>query len=101
MFLRQEKEQYPHNTVDAAKATVCTGRSSGKELNYPDFLFHLVDLFFQRSNLGLTSSIQAEGIFRITAENSQEEQVRAQLNSGFVPDDIDVHCLAGLIKVRC
>nr|CAD1824731.1 unnamed protein product [Ananas comosus var. bracteatus] len=39
-----------------------------------------------------------EGIFRITAENSQEEYVREQLNSGVVPDGIDVHCLAGLIK---
>lgn len=44
--------------------------------------------------------MQAEGIFRINAENSQEEYVRDQLNSGVVPDGIDVHCLAGLIKVR-
>jgi hypothetical protein len=43
---------------------------------------------------------QAEGIFRITPENSQEEHVREQLNSGIVPDDIDVHCLASLIKVN-
>ena len=42
---------------------------------------------------------KAEGIFRINAENSQEEFVRDQLNSGIVPDGIDVHCLAGLIKV--
>jgi len=42
---------------------------------------------------------QAEGIFRINAENSQEEFVRDQLNSGIVPDGIEVHCLAGLIKV--
>lgn len=42
---------------------------------------------------------QAEGIFRITPENSQEEHVREQLNGGIVPDDIDVHCLASLIKV--
>uniref|UniRef100_A0A0A0KEE5 Rho-GAP domain-containing protein n=1 Tax=Cucumis sativus TaxID=3659 RepID=A0A0A0KEE5_CUCSA len=42
--------------------------------------------------------LQAEGIFRINAENSQEEYVRDQLNQGVVPDDIDVHCLAGLIK---
>jgi hypothetical protein len=44
--------------------------------------------------------MQAEGIFRITPENSQEEHVREQLNRGVVPDDIDVHCLASLIKVR-
>ncbi|CAH9071639.1 unnamed protein product [Cuscuta epithymum] len=42
--------------------------------------------------------LQAEGIFRITAENGQEELVREQLNNGVVPHDIDVHCLAGLIK---
>lgn len=43
--------------------------------------------------------MQAEGIFRINAENGQEEFVREQLNRGIVPDGIDVHCLAGLIKV--
>lgn len=42
--------------------------------------------------------LQAEGIFRINPENSQEEHVRDQLNRGNVPADIDVHCLAGLIK---
>lgn len=42
--------------------------------------------------------LQAEGIFRINAENSQEEYVRDQLNRGIVPEGIDVHCLAGLIK---
>ncbi|KAF9676364.1 hypothetical protein SADUNF_Sadunf09G0130900 [Salix dunnii] len=42
--------------------------------------------------------IQAEGIFRIAAENSQEEYVREQLNGGVVPEGVDVHCLAGLIK---
>lgn len=42
--------------------------------------------------------LQAEGIFRINPENSQEEHVRDQLNKGIVPNDIDVHCLAGLIK---
>ncbi|KAK1299702.1 hypothetical protein QJS10_CPB13g01561 [Acorus calamus] len=42
--------------------------------------------------------MQAEGIFRINAENSQEEIVRDQLNNGVVPDGIDVHCMAGLIK---
>ncbi|KAK8650698.1 hypothetical protein V6N13_140325 [Hibiscus sabdariffa] len=40
----------------------------------------------------------AEGIFRINPENSQEELVRDQLNRGILPHDIDVHCLAGLIK---
>ena len=43
--------------------------------------------------------LKAEGIFRINAENSQEESVRNQLNKGIVPEGIDVHCSAGLIKV--
>ncbi|MFS8014446.1 putative Rho GTPase activation protein [Helianthus anomalus] len=42
--------------------------------------------------------LHAEGIFRINPENSHEEHVRAQLNRGMVPEDIEVHCLAGLIK---
>ncbi|KAE8657790.1 Rho GTPase-activating protein 4 [Hibiscus syriacus] len=37
-------------------------------------------------------------IFRVNAENSHEEYVREQLNKGVIPDGIDVHCLAGLIK---
>ncbi|KAK1697855.1 hypothetical protein QYE76_014552 [Lolium multiflorum] len=44
-------------------------------------------------------SADTEGIFHINAENSQEEFVRDQLNSGTVPDGIDVHSLAGLIKM--
>jgi len=43
-------------------------------------------------------NFQAEGIFRINPENTEEEHLREQLNKGVVPDDIDVHCLAGLIK---
>lgn len=57
---------------------------------------------FNRNSLSLSLWIlyvQAEGIFRINAENGQEEYVRNQLNTGIVPQGIDVHCLAGLIKV--
>ncbi|KAI7734972.1 hypothetical protein M8C21_020762, partial [Ambrosia artemisiifolia] len=42
--------------------------------------------------------LQVEGIFRINGENGQEEYIRKQLNKGFVPHGVDVHCLAGLIK---
>ncbi|KAI4310557.1 hypothetical protein MLD38_035527 [Melastoma candidum] len=42
--------------------------------------------------------LQAEGIFRITADTGQEEHVRDQLNRGVVPEGVDMHCLAGLIK---
>ncbi|CAL1367201.1 unnamed protein product [Linum trigynum] len=54
-------------------------------------------LLMQRHLYGL-GGLQAEGIFRINAENSQEEYVRDQLNGGVVPEGVDVHCLAGLIK---
>ncbi|KAL0460045.1 UNVERIFIED_CONTAM: Rho GTPase-activating protein 1 [Sesamum latifolium] len=54
-------------------------------------------LLLQR-HLYAQGGLQAEGIFRITAGNSQEEYVRDQLNRGVVPEGIDVHCLAGLIK---
>lgn len=47
----------------------------------------------------LALPIQAEGIFRINGENEREECIREHLNIGVIPDDIDVHCLAGVIKV--
>nr|CAB3459416.1 unnamed protein product [Digitaria exilis] len=56
-------------------------------------------LLMMQRRLYEQGGLQAEGIFRINAENSQEEFVRDQLNSGIVPDGIDVHCLAGLIKM--
>lgn len=55
-------------------------------------------LLLMQKNLYALGGLQAEGIFRIAAENSQEEYVREQLNGGVVPEGIDVHCLAGLIK---
>ncbi|KAJ4779053.1 Rho GTPase-activating protein gacA [Rhynchospora pubera] len=55
-------------------------------------------LLLMQEKLYAQGGLKAEGIFRINPENSQEEHVRAQLNRGIVPDDMDVHCLAGLIK---
>ncbi|XP_076888541.1 rho GTPase-activating protein 5-like [Bidens hawaiensis] len=55
-------------------------------------------LLVMQRRLYAGGGLQAEGIFRINAENSQEEEVRKQLNKGSVPHGIDVHCLAGLIK---
>ncbi|KAF7805717.1 rho GTPase-activating protein 5-like [Senna tora] len=55
-------------------------------------------LLLMQKRLYAAGGLQAEGIFRINAENSQEEYVRDQLNRGEVPEGIDVHCLAGLIK---
>ncbi|KAG5239343.1 hypothetical protein OIU76_015761 [Salix suchowensis] len=55
-------------------------------------------LMLMQRRLYAQGGLQAEGIFRIAAENSQEEYVREQLNGGVVPEGVDVHCLAGLIK---
>ncbi|OIW09344.1 hypothetical protein TanjilG_01315 [Lupinus angustifolius] len=55
-------------------------------------------LLLMQTHLYAQEGLQAEGIFRINADNSHEEYVRDQLNLGSVPDGIDVHCLAGQIK---
>ncbi|KAK4791629.1 hypothetical protein SAY86_032042 [Trapa natans] len=55
-------------------------------------------LLLMQQRLYEEDGLQAEGIFRVNAENGQEEPVRNQLNRGVVPEGIDVHCLAGLIK---
>ncbi|XP_076883676.1 rho GTPase-activating protein 2-like [Bidens hawaiensis] len=55
-------------------------------------------LLLMQQRLYAQGGLKAEGIFRINAENSKEEEVRDQLNRGTVPEDIEVHCLAGLIK---
>ncbi|GMI66743.1 ROP guanosine triphosphatase (GTPase)-activating protein 3 [Hibiscus trionum] len=55
-------------------------------------------LLMMQKSLYAEGGLKAEGIFRINAENSQEEYVRDKLNKGVVPRGIDVHCLAGLIK---
>ncbi|ONK73032.1 uncharacterized protein A4U43_C04F26420 [Asparagus officinalis] len=55
-------------------------------------------LLSMQKNLYSQGGLQAEGVFRINAENSQEACVREQLSTGVVPEGIDSHCLAGLIK---
>ncbi|KAL7137354.1 hypothetical protein ABFS83_10G085500 [Erythranthe nasuta] len=55
-------------------------------------------LLMMQRRLYSQGGLQYEGIFRINPENGQEEYAREQLNNGLIPDDIDVHCLAGLIK---
>ncbi|KAK8663097.1 hypothetical protein V6N13_024978 [Hibiscus sabdariffa] len=72
------------------------------EIGLPTNVKHVSHVTFDRFHgfLGLPVEFEpeAEGIFRINAENSHEEYVREQLNRGIIPDGIDVHCLAGLIK---
>ncbi|KAK4407070.1 Rho GTPase-activating protein 2 [Sesamum angolense] len=55
-------------------------------------------LLLMQERLYSQDGLKSEGIFRINPENGQEEHVRDQLNRGIVPEDIDVHCLAGLMK---
>ncbi|KAJ1395542.1 Rho GTPase-activating protein domain [Sesbania bispinosa] len=55
-------------------------------------------LLLMQRHLYAQGGLQVEGIFRINADNTQEEHVRDQLNLGLIPEGIDVHCLAGLIK---
>lgn len=55
-------------------------------------------LLMMQRRLYSQRGLESEGIFRINPENGQEEYVREQLNNGLIPDNIDVHCLAGLIK---
>ncbi|PIN13410.1 hypothetical protein CDL12_13968 [Handroanthus impetiginosus] len=55
-------------------------------------------LLLMQDKLYAQGGLKAEGIFRINPENDHEEHVREELSRGIVPEDIDVHCLAGLIK---
>ncbi|GAV79068.1 RhoGAP domain-containing protein/PBD domain-containing protein [Cephalotus follicularis] len=74
----------------SAKSMQCSYDSKGNSV--PTILLLMQERLYSQDGL------KAEGIFRINPENSQEEHVRDQLNRGIVPDNIDVHCLAGLIK---
>ncbi|MCL7045858.1 hypothetical protein MKW94_001779 [Papaver nudicaule] len=74
----------------SAESMQCTLDSKGNSV--PTILMLMQERLYSQGGL------KAEGIFRINPENSQEEHVRDQLNRGIVPDNIDVHCLAGLIK---
>ncbi|KAH7517146.1 hypothetical protein FEM48_Zijuj09G0031400 [Ziziphus jujuba var. spinosa] len=74
----------------SAESMQCSYDSKGNSV--PTILLLMQERLYSQGGL------KKEGIFRINPENSQEEHVRDQLNRGIVPDDIDVHCLAGLIK---
>ncbi|KAL6842045.1 hypothetical protein ACP4OV_028024 [Aristida adscensionis] len=74
----------------SAESMQCT--YDGKGNSVPTILLLMQERLYAQGGL------KAEGIFRINPENDQEEQVRDQLNKGVVPEDIDVHCLASLIK---
>ncbi|KAL1562197.1 Rho GTPase-activating protein 3 [Salvia divinorum] len=74
----------------SAESMQCSFDQRGNSI--PTILLMMQSMLYEQGGL------QAEGIFRINADNNQEESVRQQLNKGVVPHGIDVHCLSGLIK---
>ncbi|KAJ0857600.1 putative Rho GTPase activation protein [Helianthus annuus] len=83
----------------SASATVFGVSTESMQLSYDSRGNSIpVIIMLMQQCLYSQGGLQAEGIFRINADNNQEEHLRNQLNSGVVPDGIDVHCLAGLIK---
>lgn len=74
----------------SAESMQCSYDSRGNSV--PTILLRMQERLYSQGGL------KSEGIFRINPENSKEEHVRDQVNRGIVPKDIEVHCLAGLIK---
>ncbi|KAI3688101.1 hypothetical protein L1987_81809 [Smallanthus sonchifolius] len=94
-----EFEHQLSRRAPSASATVFGVSTESMQLSY-DSRGNIIPVIIMLMQQYLYSQggLQAEGIFRINADNNQEEHLRNQLNSGVVPDGIDVHCLAGLIK---
>ncbi|KAK1394424.1 Rho GTPase-activating protein 1 [Heracleum sosnowskyi] len=94
-----EFEPQVPSTAPSASTTVFGVSTQSMQLSY-DHRGNSVPtiLLLMQQRLYDQGGLQAEGIFRINADNGQEEFVRNQLNAGVVPVGIDVHCLAGLIK---
>ncbi|XP_071700720.1 rho GTPase-activating protein 5-like [Rutidosis leptorrhynchoides] len=83
----------------SASATVFGVSTESMQLSYDSRGNSVpVILILMQERLYSLGGLQAEGIFRINPDNNQEEHLRNELNHGVVPDGIDVHCLAGLIK---
>ncbi|KAL1204683.1 Rho GTPase-activating protein 4 [Cardamine amara subsp. amara] len=83
----------------SASATVFGVSTESMQLTY-DTRGNVVPtiLLMMQSHLYSRGGLRVEGIFRINGENAQEEYIREELNKGVIPDNIDVHCLASLIK---
>ncbi|GMI85858.1 ROP guanosine triphosphatase (GTPase)-activating protein 3 [Hibiscus trionum] len=85
--------------VPSASASVFGVSAKSMQCSYDDRGNSVPTILLRmQKHLYAEGGLKAEGIFRINAENSQEEYVRNKLNKGVVPHGIDVHCLAGLIK---
>ncbi|MBA0769427.1 hypothetical protein Gotri_018160 [Gossypium trilobum] len=89
----------PRRVPSASSASVFGVSAESMQCSYDDRGNSVPTiLLMMQKRLYAGGGLKAEGIFRINAENSQEEYVRDKLNKGVVPRGIDVHCLAGLIK---
>ncbi|GMI75947.1 ROP guanosine triphosphatase (GTPase)-activating protein 3 [Hibiscus trionum] len=100
-FLGLPTDLQPHvpTRVPSASASVFGVSAKSMQCSYDDRGNSVPTiLLMMQKRLYVEGGLKAEGIFRINAENSQEEYVRNKLNKGVVPRGIDVHCLAGLIK---
>ncbi|XP_057721466.1 rho GTPase-activating protein 5 [Arachis stenosperma] len=100
-FLGLPSELEPHvpKRVPSASAKVFGVSAKSMQCSYDERGNSVPTiLLMMQKRLYSEGGLQAEGIFRINAENSQEKFVRDQLNKGLVPPGIDVHCLSGLIK---
>ncbi|CAJ1979135.1 unnamed protein product [Sphenostylis stenocarpa] len=97
--LPREFEPEVSTRPPSASATVFGVSTESMQLSY-DTRGNSVPtiLLLMQRHLYALRGLQAEGIFRINADNTHEEYVRDQLNRGLVPEDVDIHCLAGLIK---
>ncbi|KAL2622027.1 hypothetical protein R1flu_002232 [Riccia fluitans] len=74
----------------SAESMQCSYDSKGNSV--PTILLLMQERLYSQGGL------KVEGIFRINAESIHEEHARKQLNKGIVLNNIDLHCLAGLIK---
>ncbi|MED6111065.1 hypothetical protein PIB30_049012 [Stylosanthes scabra] len=100
-FLGLPSELEPHvpKRVPSASAKVFGVSAKSMQCSYDERGNSVPTiLLMMQKRLYSEGGLQAEGIFRINAENSQEKFVRDQLNKGLMPPGIDVHCLSGLIK---
>uniref|UniRef100_A0A2N9J976 Rho-GAP domain-containing protein n=1 Tax=Fagus sylvatica TaxID=28930 RepID=A0A2N9J976_FAGSY len=108
---KKKKKKDLDTSTATATATAGSGKLSSMEIGWPSNVRHVAHVTFDRFHgfLGLPVEFEPEVPRRapsarqkeyseLMLENSQEEYVRDQLNRGIVPDGIDVHCLAGLIK---
>ncbi|RZC90957.1 hypothetical protein C5167_028796 [Papaver somniferum] len=97
--LPAEFEHEVHRRAPSASASVFGVSTESMQCSY-DSRGNSVPtiLLLMQKRLYALGALRIEGIFRINGENSQEEYVREQLNNGVVPEDVDIHCLAGLIK---